>query len=83
MLPKLDPAACPVLIAWGEKDPWEPMEQGRKAYAGFPAVEAFIPLPETGHCPMDERPDLVNPILIDFVRRHAGGSGRLPRAAAA
>ncbi|KAJ0243897.1 Alpha/beta-Hydrolases superfamily protein [Hirschfeldia incana] len=41
---------CPVLIAWGEKDPWEPIELGR-AYGDFDAVEEFVVLPEAGHCP--------------------------------
>ncbi|KAG8080012.1 hypothetical protein GUJ93_ZPchr0007g4213 [Zizania palustris] len=48
---------CPVLVAWGEKDPWEPLELGR-AYASFDAVEDFVVLPNVGHCPQDESPDL-------------------------
>lgn len=41
---------CPVLIAWGEKDPWEPIDLGR-AYSNFDAVEDFVVLPDAGHCP--------------------------------
>lgn len=41
---------CPVLIAWGDKDPWEPIELGR-AYGNFKSVEDFIVLPNVGHCP--------------------------------
>jgi hypothetical protein len=37
-------------VAWGEKDPWEPVELGR-AYADFKAVEDFVVLPNVGHCP--------------------------------
>ncbi|KAJ3674612.1 hypothetical protein LUZ60_005228 [Juncus effusus] len=66
LLPKIK---CPVLVAWGEKDPWEPVEQG-KAYADFKAVEDFIVLPNVGHCPQDEAPDLVNPLVASFVKRH-------------
>ncbi|KAJ4786832.1 alpha/beta-Hydrolases superfamily protein [Rhynchospora pubera] len=66
LLPKVE---CPVLVAWGEKDPWEPVELGR-AYADFKAVEDFIVLPNVGHCPQDEAPDLVNPMVESFVRRH-------------
>lgn len=43
-------AQCPVLVAWGEKDPWEPVELGR-AYASFDTVEDFVVLPDVGHCP--------------------------------
>jgi pimeloyl-ACP methyl ester carboxylesterase len=60
---------CPVLIAWGEKDPWEPIELGR-AYSNFDAVEDFVVLPDAGHCPQDEKPEMVNPLIESFVARH-------------
>ena len=41
---------CPILIAWGDKDPWEPLELGRN-YENFDSVEDFIVLPNVGHCP--------------------------------
>ncbi|CAN8300734.1 unnamed protein product [Cochlearia groenlandica] len=61
---------CPVLIGWGEKDPWEPIKLGR-AYGDFDAVEDFVVLPEAGHCPQDEKPDMVNPLIESFVARHS------------
>ncbi|KAK0604479.1 hypothetical protein LWI29_016028 [Acer saccharum] len=61
---------CPVLIAWGDKDPWEPIELGR-AYENFDSVEDFVVLPNVGHCPQDEAPHLVNPLVQSFVARHA------------
>lgn len=61
---------CPTLILWGEDDPWEPIELGR-ALADYPAVEDFIPLAGAGHCPQDEVPEVVNPILQDWVMRQA------------
>lgn len=27
-------------------------------------------LPSVGHCPQDEAPDLVNPLVLSFVDRH-------------
>ncbi|HEY9761589.1 MAG TPA: alpha/beta fold hydrolase [Trichocoleus sp.] len=60
---------CPVLIMWGEKDPWEPLEMGREM-AQFSAVEDFIVLEGVGHCPQDEAPELVNPVLQQWVSRH-------------
>ncbi|CAH9108781.1 unnamed protein product [Cuscuta europaea] len=62
---------CPVLVAWGDKDPWEPLELGR-AYSKFNTVEDFVVLPDVGHCPQDEAPHLVNPLVENFVSRHAG-----------
>ncbi|XP_010535924.1 PREDICTED: pheophytinase, chloroplastic [Tarenaya hassleriana] len=61
---------CPVLIGWGDKDPWEPIELGR-AYADFDTVEDFVVLPGVGHCPQDERPEMVNPLIESFVARHS------------
>jgi pimeloyl-ACP methyl ester carboxylesterase len=57
---------CPALLIWGEADPWEPVDLGRKL-ADFPAVQNFIALPGVGHCPQDEAPDQVNPILQDWI----------------
>ncbi|KAL2456942.1 alpha/beta-hydrolase superfamily protein [Forsythia ovata] len=71
---------CPVLVAWGDKDPWEPLELGR-AYAEFESVEDFIVLPNVGHCPQDEAPHLVNPLVMSFVARHATRSDSLSSAA--
>ncbi|MEL6471101.1 MAG: alpha/beta fold hydrolase [Cyanobacteria bacterium J06623_4] len=63
LLPQL---TCPALIVWGKVDPWEPVEMAR-AYADYPAVEDFIELEGVGHCPQDEAPELVNPILIEWI----------------
>ncbi|XP_022886209.1 pheophytinase, chloroplastic [Olea europaea var. sylvestris] len=71
---------CPVLVAWGEKDPWEPIDLGR-AYAEFDSVEDFVVLPNVGHCPQDEAPHLVNPLVASFVARHAARSASLSSAA--
>ncbi|MFE4107456.1 alpha/beta fold hydrolase [Almyronema epifaneia] len=59
----------PVLCIWGEADPWEPVELGRQL-TQFSAVEDFITLPGVGHCPQDEAPELVNPILLDWLAKH-------------
>lgn len=58
---------CPAIIIWGAKDPWEPIELGRKL-ADYPQVLKFIPLEGVGHCPQDEAPELLNPLLQDWIR---------------
>ncbi|NJM98182.1 MAG: alpha/beta fold hydrolase [Phormidesmis sp. RL_2_1] len=63
LLPQL---ACPTLILWGQADPWEPIELARD-YSKYPAVEDFIELEGIGHCPQDEAPEIVNPILADWL----------------
>ncbi|ACK65751.1 alpha/beta hydrolase fold protein [Rippkaea orientalis PCC 8801] len=57
---------CPAILLWGTKDPWEPIELSRE-WANFEPVEQFIPLEGVGHCPQDEAPELVNPILRDWI----------------
>ena len=57
---------CPAILLWGTEDPWEPVELGREL-AKFPQVEKFIPIEGVGHCPQDEAPELVNPILKDWI----------------
>lgn len=62
--------SCPALILWGEDDPWEPIEEGRRLMADQPCVEAFIPVERAGHCPQDEAPDEINALLLDWIGRH-------------
>lgn len=67
LLPQL---TCPVLMLWGEDDPWEPIALGREL-STYEAVEQFIPLSGVGHCPQDEAPELVNPLISEWVQRKA------------
>jgi pimeloyl-ACP methyl ester carboxylesterase len=62
----LEVLPCPAILLWGTQDPWEPIALGRNL-ANFPAVQKFIPLEGVGHCPQDEAPELVNPILEEWV----------------
>jgi len=57
---------CPAVILWGTADPWEPVDLGLKL-AEYPAVQEFVPLTGLGHCPHDEAPDRVNPLLLDWI----------------
>ena len=70
LLPKM-PKEVPVRIVWGQADPWEPVKDGR-AYGEFESVDRFIELPGVGHCPMDEAPELINPLLMEFVEDYRG-----------
>ncbi len=63
LLPRL---SCPAWILWGVEDPWEPIALGRDL-AKFPTVKKFVELAGVGHCPQDEAPELVNPILLNFI----------------
>ncbi len=56
----------PLLLLWGTKDPWMNCEERsdlfRKYYGEI--EEHFL---EAGHCPHDDRPELVNPLIRDWV----------------
>ncbi|CAN0043943.1 unnamed protein product, partial [Choristocarpus tenellus] len=50
-----------VLALWGEADPWTPLNKGLHAgvkLAQYSNNFELVPLPETGHCPHDESPEL-------------------------
>jgi pimeloyl-ACP methyl ester carboxylesterase len=57
---------CPLLILWGEADPWmNARERSHKFRQYYPELtEHFL---TAGHCPHDEVPDRVNPLLRDWV----------------
>jgi pimeloyl-ACP methyl ester carboxylesterase len=57
---------CPAILLWGTEDPWEPLSLGQEL-AKFPTVKEFIPLTGLGHCPQDEAPEIVNPILKQWI----------------
>lgn len=63
LLPQLP---CPAILLWGTADPWEPVDLGREL-ANYPQVQKFIPLEGLGHCPQDEAPEVVNPILQEWI----------------
>ncbi|CAI5509636.1 unnamed protein product [Closterium sp. Naga37s-1] len=67
LLPRVQ---CPVLFGWGQADPWEPVEQGR-TLKDFPCVVGFEEFPGVGHCPQDEAPHIVNPLIERFVSQHS------------
>jgi pimeloyl-ACP methyl ester carboxylesterase len=58
---------CDAILLWGEQDPWEPIALGREL-TKYDCVKEFIAIAIAGHCPQDEAPELVNPILIQQIQ---------------
>jgi len=58
--------SCPLLCIWGERDPWiNAKSRSAKFHANYQNFsEVFL---NAGHCPQDEAPEQVNPILIDLL----------------
>ncbi|MBW4611923.1 MAG: alpha/beta fold hydrolase [Desmonostoc vinosum HA7617-LM4] len=66
LLPKVE---RPLLVLWGANDPWTPIT-GAKIYQD--AHEngkqiKVIPIPNAGHCPHDEVPDIVNDQIVGWL----------------
>ncbi len=61
----------PLLVLWGEDDPWTPMT-GAALYQTLaeqdPHRVRFASIPKTGHCPHDERPDVVNALVLEWLK---------------
>lgn len=68
---RLDGIEVPVLALWGTEDTVIPIETGRRASAQIPC-HRFVPLPDTGHLPMEEQPEAVAAALREFVRYPRG-----------
>jgi pimeloyl-ACP methyl ester carboxylesterase len=58
----------PVLLFWGRNDKTVPFENSNDLCAAIPHLEFHI-VENAGHIPHYERPDEVNPILLDFLSR--------------
>ncbi len=67
LLPRI---SQPLLILWGEADPWTPIK-GSQIYqdlANQPnGTVTFHPIPNAGHCPHDEHPDQVNHHILTWL----------------
>lgn len=66
LLPKI---THPLLVLWGENDPWTPIN-GAEIYKGLTQTGQpveVVPIPNAGHCPHDERPDVVNPLILSWL----------------
>ena len=72
LLPRIQ---CPLLVLWGANDPWTPIAGARIYQTGGDRPSAktppmqFIPIPNTGHCPHDERPEVVNPLMLEWLAK--------------
>lgn len=68
LLPKLE---RPLLVIWGADDPWTPIT-GVKIYE-HALVNGkdikIVPIPNAGHCPHDEVPDIVNSQIVEWLKQ--------------
>ena len=57
-----------VWICYGTADPWTPGKRVDKL-GDLSSVEKVVAFKDIGHCPHDEAPELVNPLLLEFLQR--------------
>jgi len=58
----------PVLLVWGRADKDVPFAVSNEVRKAIPQAE-FHPIDNSAHVPFYEHPEIVNPLLIDFLRR--------------
>ena len=59
----------PVQLFWGRDDATVPFEHSNDLRAAMPNVEFHV-IEDCGHIPHYEKPDEVNPILLEFFNKH-------------
>ncbi|MFK3982617.1 alpha/beta fold hydrolase [Micromonospora sp. NPDC050397] len=71
---RLDQVRASTLVVMGEKDPDYPDAAAEARYVADRLHGELLLVPDSGHYPMTEYPELVNPALVDFVNRVAAGA---------
>ena len=66
--PRLGRSGKPVLLIWGRSDQDVPIELSADVRKAVPQAE-FHPIDDAAHIPHFEHPEVVNPIVIEFLRR--------------
>ena len=61
----LENLECPLLLCWGEYDPWIRSQAADRVQAIYPAAQRVSI--KAGHCPHDEAPEAVNQAIRNFV----------------
>lgn len=61
----LSKMTCPLLLLWGDLDPWVGPAKAEKIKA-FYSNSSLVHL-QAGHCPHDEVPEAVNKALLDWL----------------
>jgi pimeloyl-ACP methyl ester carboxylesterase len=63
--------AAPTLVVWGDGDALIPPAAGRRLAGTIPGA-TFAIVPDAGHAPMWERPDLFDRLVLDFLDTTGG-----------
>jgi pimeloyl-ACP methyl ester carboxylesterase len=67
---RLGPMDVPVRIIWGAEDTWIPPDQAKRLQRYITNADVFI-IPESGHFLMEDAPEEVTRLLVDFLAKPA------------
>ena len=64
----MEELSLPVDLIWGKQDPWEPIAEAERWELTLSCVRSLTVIENAGHCPHDEAPDQVNPVLERLIK---------------
>ena len=59
---------APIQLIWGEKDPWESLNEAREWKKQFRNIKRLDIINGAGHCPHDEEPEKTNKLMNEFIQ---------------
>lgn len=66
---RIGESGLPILLIWGREDRTVPFAHSQMVLDALPGAQ-FHPIENAGHIPHYERPEVVNPLLIEFMRNN-------------
>lgn len=57
----------PVRMIWGSRDPWESPKEAQRWAQDYSSIRELRVMEGLGHCPHDEAPERINPILLEWL----------------
>ena len=63
-----DKVDTPIQLIWGEKDPWESLNEAIEWKKNFRNITRLDVIKGAGHCPHDEEPEETNKLICEFVQ---------------
>jgi pimeloyl-ACP methyl ester carboxylesterase len=63
-----DKVDAPIQLIWGEKDPWESLNEAKKWKKQFKNIKRLDIIEGAGHCPHDEEPEKTNKLINEFIQ---------------
>jgi len=63
-----DKVDAPIQLIWGEKDPWESLNEAREWKRQFKNIKRLDIIDGAGHCPHDEEPEKTNKLIKEFIQ---------------